>query len=69
MPFGLNIAPQVFQRWMDSIFNDLKDFCVVYIDDVLIFFLKPEKSIRNISKFFAINSKNMELYYHPRKLI
>jgi hypothetical protein len=37
MPFGLNIAPQVFQRWMDKIFKDLKDFCVVYIDDILVF--------------------------------
>ena len=37
MPFGLNTAPQIFQRWMDSIFNDLKDFCVVYVDDILVF--------------------------------
>ncbi|XP_059663376.1 uncharacterized protein LOC132309041 [Cornus florida] len=37
MPFGLNTAPQIYQRWMDSIFNDLKDFVVVYIDDILVF--------------------------------
>ncbi|KAA3485339.1 RNA-directed DNA polymerase-like protein [Gossypium australe] len=37
MPFGLCNAPQVFQRWMDSIFKKYKKFCVVYIDDILIF--------------------------------
>jgi hypothetical protein len=38
MPFGLNIAHQVFQRrWMDKAFKDLKDFCVVYKDDILVF--------------------------------
>ena len=25
--------PQGFQRLMDKIFKDLRDFCVIYIDD------------------------------------
>jgi arabinogalactan endo-1,4-beta-galactosidase len=37
MHFGQNIAPQVFQRCMDKILRDLKDFCVVYIDNILVF--------------------------------
>lgn len=48
MPFGLNIAPQIFQRWMDSIFKDLKDFCVVYIDDILIFSKNREDHKRHL---------------------
>ena len=36
MPFGLSIAPQVFQRRMDDIFRDHLDYCMVYIDDVLV---------------------------------
>lgn len=43
MPFGLCNAPQIFQRWMDSIFNKYKKFCVVYIDDILIFSETLEK--------------------------
>ena len=38
MPFRLNIVPQDFQRSMDKIFKEFKDFCVVYIDDILVFF-------------------------------
>ena len=37
MPFGLKNAPQVFQRRMDNIFKNLNHYCLVYIDDILIF--------------------------------
>ena len=45
MPLHLiYIILQDFQIWMDKIFKDLKDFCVVYIDDILLFF----KQLKNI---------------------
>ena len=38
MQFGLVNAPACFQRFMNSIFFDLLDVCVVvYLDDILIF--------------------------------
>ena len=38
MPFGLTNAPAAFQRFMNDIFSDLLDVCVViYLDDVLIY--------------------------------
>ena len=38
MPFGLTNAPAAFQRFINSVFSDLLDVCViVYLDDVLIF--------------------------------
>ena len=37
MPFGLKNAPSEFQRIMNNIFNAHSKFCIVYIDDVLIF--------------------------------
>ena len=37
MPFGLN-APQTFKRRMDNIFKGLNHCCLVYIDDILVFF-------------------------------
>ena len=38
MPFGLTNAPAVFQRFMNNVFSDLLDVCVVvYLDDILIY--------------------------------
>ena len=37
MLFGLKNAPSEFQRIMNDIFNPYSEFCIVYIDDVLIF--------------------------------
>ncbi len=36
MPFGLVNAPSVFQRLMDLVLVDCKDFSRVYIDDILV---------------------------------
>jgi len=38
MPFGLTNAPVAFQRFMNDIFSDLLDVCVmIYLDDILIY--------------------------------
>lgn len=38
MPFGLSNAPVVFQRFMNDIFSDLLDVCVIiYLDKILIY--------------------------------
>ena len=38
MPFGLTNAPAAFQRFMNNIFSDLLDVCVViYLDNILIY--------------------------------
>jgi len=38
MPFGLTNAPAAFQRFMNDVFSDLLDGCVVvYLDDILIY--------------------------------
>jgi len=38
MPFSLTNAPMAFQRFINNIFSDLLDVCVViYLDDILIY--------------------------------
>ena len=38
MPFSLTNAPAAFQRFMNDIFSDLLDVCVmIYLDDILIY--------------------------------
>jgi len=38
MPFGLTNVPAAFQRFMNDIFSDLLDVCIViYLDDILIY--------------------------------
>ena len=38
MPFGLTNTPAAFQRFMNDIFSDLLDVCVIiYLDDILIY--------------------------------
>ena len=38
MPFGLTNAPMAFQQFMNDIFSDLLNVCVmIYLDDILIY--------------------------------
>jgi len=38
MPFGLTNAPTVFQQFMNDIFSDLLDVCImIYLNDILIY--------------------------------
>ena len=37
MPFGLKNEPQICQRRTDNIFKDINHYCLVYIDDILVF--------------------------------
>ena len=38
MPFGLTNAPAAFQHFMNDIFSDLLDVCIiVYLDNILIY--------------------------------
>ena len=37
MSFGVKNVPHILQRRMGNIFNDLNQYCLVYIDDIFIF--------------------------------
>ena len=51
MPFGLTNMPAAFQHFMNDIFGDLLDVCMlVYLDDILIYSNSEEEHIQHICK-------------------
>ena len=51
MPFGVTNAPSTFQRMMNSLFKEeLDDFVLVYLDDILVFSSTLEEHIAHIRK-------------------
>ena len=49
MPFGVTNAPATFQQMMNSLFKEeLDDFILVYLDDILIFSRTLQEHIRHI---------------------
>lgn len=67
MPFGLTNAPAIFQRAMDSILGDfVGDFCLVYLDDVLIYSSSPEEHARHLDLILT-KLQDHNLVCHPDK--
>ncbi len=51
MPFGLSNAPAAFQRFVNDIFADLLDVCVVvYLDDILIYSNNPADHRKHVKE-------------------
>ena len=48
MPFGLKNAPSIFQRKMDNIFNQYKNFVYIYIDDIFVFSRSKEEHVSHL---------------------
>lgn len=55
MPFGLCNAPATLQHFINDVFRDFLDiFMVVYLDDILIFFLFPWTYIGGMSGMYLL---------------
>ena len=51
MPFGLTNAPATFQRLMESSLSDLHlNWCIIYLDDVIVFSKTPEEHITRLEE-------------------
>ncbi|KAL6144955.1 hypothetical protein ACLB2K_055644 [Fragaria x ananassa] len=50
MPFSLKQAPSIFQRKMDNIFKPYSDFCLVYIDDILVFSITMNEHLKHLEQ-------------------
>jgi hypothetical protein len=52
MPFGLTNAPATFQRMMDNILRADRDFCLVYMDDIIVFSPTFESHLIHVQQVF-----------------
>ena len=53
MPFGLTNAPATFQCLMESHLGDYHlKYCIIYLDDIIIFSKSPEEHIVRLWKVF-----------------
>ena len=66
MTFGLCNAPATFQRTMDLLFGDLRDFVGVYMDDVLIFSETSDAHVQDLRTVYDRLAKE-RLYINGEK--
>ena len=67
MPFGLTNGPTAFQRFMNDIFGDLLDQCVVvYLDDILIYSDNPKQHTKHVQEVLRRLRKH-SLYTQAKK--
>ena len=67
MPFGLTNAPAVFQQFVNTVFTDLLDVCViVYLDDILIY-SEDKASHREHVQEVLRRLRKHGLYAKPKK--
>ena len=54
MPFGLTNAPATFQRLMENCLGELHlSWCIIYLDDIIIFSDNPKEHLHQLSGVFA----------------
>ena len=53
MPFGLTNAPATFQHLMESCLGEIHlKWCIIYLDDIIVFSKTPEEHIERIRGVF-----------------
>ena len=67
MPFGLTNAPAAFQSYINQALRGLvDDFCIVYLDDILIFSRTEEEHAEHL-RLVCDRLRTAELYAKPSK--
>ena len=68
MPFGLHGAPATFQRTMDELFMDYKEFAIAYLDDIIVFSDTFDDHCRHLNDV-ATRLSTTGFYLKPEKCI
>ena len=66
MPFELKNALNEFKNIMNEIFNSFNKFCIIYIDDVLIFSKSIEEHWKHLDSFLGIIKINRSIVSSPK---
>jgi len=67
MPFGLTNAPAAFQRFVNLVFADMLDVCiVVYLDDILVYSDNMEDHTKHVREVLRRLCQH-KLYAKPEK--
>jgi len=75
MPFGLTNAPATFQRYIHrALAGLLDDFCVVYLDDILIYSNSEEEHVQHVRavlqrlREWKLYAKRSKCYFHTQQV-
>ena len=67
MPFGLTNTPAAFQRFVNSVFADMLDVCmVVYLNDILIYSDNMEDHVKHVQEVLR-HLRQHKLFAKPEK--
>ena len=67
IPFGLTNAPSAFQSFMnDTLRPFLGQFCLVYLDDIIVFSKSEEEHTEHLRRVFTV-LREKNLYVNPAK--
>lgn len=67
MPFGLANVPVIFQTYVNKTLTNIVDiFCVIYFDDILIFFNNCDKYVEHVRDVLR-RLRKFELYANSKK--
>ena len=66
IPCGLKNAPSEFQNIMNEIFNPFSKFCIIYIEDVLIFSKSIDEHWKHLYSFLSIIKFNGLVVSSPK---
>ena len=66
LSFGLKNAPFEFQNIMNNIFIPYFDFCIVYIDDILVFSNNIDQHLKHLRIFKDTIKRNGLVIFAPQ---
>ena len=62
MPFGLTNAPSTYSRYVQTVFRDLEEACVVYMDDCCVFAADVDSHLERLRRaLVAVRNAKMKL--------